>query len=331
MNDTPILFGCDVISLYPNLDPVSIARITADAIRETKVELKGINYMFLIVYLTLVLGTEQLSKHGLLHCVPKRRTGNNSNSLVGELNKDLDNWDFDKTKISKRDKIELQAIMIQVMVLLLTRTTCYKFGGRIFRQKDGLGIGLRGSAALARLAMCKWDALWGDIQNKWRLIVYLYCRYVDDLRLFLHPINPGWTWTSNGWVYDELLMDDRDKLTRTIEEVTKSMNAIWGFVKFTSESESDFIDHYLPTLDFATQVQSDGHIQYKFFSKPMASNLVLQIGTALSKGCVFSSLRQDLVRRLLNSDLSLPVNTRVQMVNEYIQLLVNSGHKFQYI
>ena len=126
LEDTPILFGCDVVSLYPNLDPVSMARIAADSVRETRVQLYGINYMFLIVYLMLVMGADHLKKKGLGHCLPKRMTGNNSNSLVGELNKDMNNWDFKNARICKRDKIELLALMVQIMVLLLSRTTCYK-------------------------------------------------------------------------------------------------------------------------------------------------------------------------------------------------------------
>ena len=63
----------------------------------------------------------------------------------------------------------------------------------------------------------------------------------------------------------------------------------------------------------------------------MASNLVLQNGTALASGFGFSSLRQDFVRRLSNSELSLGANYRRDLVEQYIQLLVNSSHKFSYI
>ena len=59
--------------------------------------------------------------------------------------------------------------------------------------------------------------------------------------------------------------------------------------------------------------------------------MVLQFVTALSKNCTFSSLRQDLVRRFLNSDKSMGTKYRVTLVKNYIQLLVNSGHKFAHI
>ena len=77
----------------------------------------------------------------------------------------MSSWDFSGVKISSQDKTELIARMVQIMVLVMTGSTCYKFGGRIFRQRSGLGIGLRGSAALARLVMIKWDRIWGKLQK----------------------------------------------------------------------------------------------------------------------------------------------------------------------
>ena len=139
--------------------------------------------------------------------------------------------------------------------------------------------------------MCKGDELWGTMQYSLSLIAYLFCRYVDDLRIILPPINPGWYWSDHGWEYDDSKKDIRDELKRTVDEVTKSMNSVWEFIKFTSETESDFFHHFLQTLDFVTHVQHNVHKNYKFFTKPMASNLSLQIGTALSKGCVFSFLQ----------------------------------------
>ena len=122
--------------------------------------------------------------------------------------------------------------------------------------------------------------------KKCNLILLLMYRYVDDIRCFLRPINFGWYWGTQGWYYDQNKKD-----TRTVEEIKKSMNAVWNFLEFTTESQTDFTDGYLPTLDFATKVLPTGYVSYKFFSKPMGSNLVLSFGTALSRSCIFSSLR----------------------------------------
>ena len=156
-------------------------------------------------------------------------------------------------------------------------------------------------------------------------------RYVDDIRVYLKPIRACWKWKNKRWELDQTVVNKQGDLEHTVRELGKSMNDIWKFLSFTTESELDFDNKYLPTLDFATKVNDNGFISYKFFSKPMSSNLVLQKGTALSAGCIFSSLRQDLVRRLLNTDTSQPTDVRLKIINEFIQNMTNSGHVFIYI
>ena len=333
MNGRPILFGCDVVGLYPNLDPTSVAVITAKAVRDTrKVKFKSVNYYFLIIYLMLTMGRSNMEKAGLGDCVARKKQNNKneSKSLAALNNRDMDQWDFTGIVLTDEKKRSLVACMVQIMVLLMCSTTCYKFGGRIFIQKSGLGIGLRGSAAIARVVMCTWDRVWGELQLNLGLIVQIFCRYVDDIRLYLRPLLPGWRWSSKGWTRD-LEGDVRTPYNRTVEELNKCLNDVWSFLRFTTEGEGDFTDNFLPTLDFATHVMDDGYIKYKFYNKPMSSNLVLQNGTALSKGCIFSSLRQELVRRMYNTDEEMGSQHRVELVNDFIQLLVNSGHKFVYI
>ena len=63
----------------------------------------------------------------------------------------------------------------------------------------------------------------------------------------------------------------------------------------------------------------------------MANNLAIQFGTALPKNTVFSALRQDLVRRMLNCSTDLSWADRLKVIEDYIQLLVNSGHSFRFI
>ena len=330
--ELPILFGSDVVGLYPNLDGISVGALTFKAVKRTSIKFTNIKFSLLMIYLTLVLGQKMMIRHGLEKCIPVRKTrGRDPKSLTSDLNKDLDNWDFSKTVTTDDNKTTMVALMVQIMVMLMTSTTCYTFAGNIYRQKNGLGIGLRGSAALARLTMCMWDSSWGTMQRLLGLKLKLFFRYVDDIRLYLYPISRGWFWDVDKWSYDINRDDKRSADQRTIEEVGKSLEAVWKFLKFTCESEKDFENGFLPTLDFETRVKSNGSIEYKFFSKPMANNLVLQCGTGLSKVCIFSSLRQELVRRLLNTDLQQNNAVRVALVEQFIQLMINSDHKYTYI
>ena len=46
---------------------------------------------------------------------------------------------------------------------------------------------------------------------------------------------------------------------------------------------------------------------------------------------VFSSIRQDLCRRLLNTSRLEPIETFKKVVEDYVQVLSNSGHQFSFI
>ena len=93
----------------------------------------------------------------------------------------------------------------------------------------------------------------------------------------------------------------------------------------------DFESGYMPTLDTQTRVDEKKKISFKYFSKPMASNLVIQMGTALSQQTVFSSLRQDLCRRLANTGIMEGIDEKITVIGKFIQQMRNSGHKFQFI
>ena len=333
IDSKPIMFGADVKSLYPNLDGVNVAKVAGDAVRSTKIKFTGINFLMLSVYLLLVMGRSEMEKAGLGSCIPNRRKGDKSQarSLSANLNRNMDMWDFQNVQYTEKKKVEMIAYMVQISVLVLISSTCYSFGGQIYRQLKGLGIGLRASAALARITMCDWDNLWANRQWKLGLKVQIYFRYIDDLRFYLFPLTRGWRWLNSAWTYVGDSDNNGSTMAHTVREVGNSLNDIWEFIECTTECEEDFDNSYLATLDFQTKVDQNGIVHYKYYSKPMSNDRVLELGTSLSNNCIFSSLRQDLVRRLYTTGLMEPLETRMEIINNYIQLLVNSNHKFSYI
>ena len=54
------------------------------------------------------------------------------------------------------------ATVIKIATKTLFKTHTYTFGGLFFRQRDGGPIGLRGTCAIARLAMQIWDTRWSQ-------------------------------------------------------------------------------------------------------------------------------------------------------------------------
>ena len=138
---------------------------------------------------------------GLKDCIPERKWKEcQARSLASQINRNLDNWDFSKVKYTPQIKTEMIAYMVQVAVLTLVSSTIYSFGGKIYRQTVGLGIGLRASAALARITMCDWDQIWANRQCFKGLIVKCFYRYIDDIRLLLYPLRKCWKWENGTWV-----------------------------------------------------------------------------------------------------------------------------------
>ena len=135
----------------------------------------------------------------------------------------------------------------------------------------------------------------------WGIKCKLYMRYIDDLRLYAYPLKQGWIWTDKGWHFDADHIIQEGDIRNTCDQFCKHFNAIMDFLEFTTESEMDFDTRFLPTLDTQTRVLEDGFILYKFFSKPMKNNLVIENGSALPRNIVFGSLRQEVIRRLINT------------------------------
>ena len=178
--------------------------------------------------------------------------------------------------------------------------------------------------------MVDWDIKWGSIQKIFRLKVHICFRYVDNIRIFLRTINPGWKWSNFGWIWAPK-SDDKNTIEHTKEQLKASFQAIFDFLKFTTEDGSEYEDRMLPTLDFKTLELPDGTVRFEYFYKSMENNRVLDRSTALSKGTIFSALRQNLVRRLLNTSTMVGMDRRLLIVERFIQLLVNSGHKYAFI
>ena len=176
-----------------------------------------------------------------------------------------------------------------------------------------------------------WDKRWGNLQRNLRLIVNIFFRYIDDIRVYFAPIREGGWWRNRKWVFDPECSDTRNDEIRTKEEIAKSLNDVLDFLRFTTESEEEFEGGYLPTLDFLTKVLNSGKITFKHFYKPMINNLVLEKDTALSQNTIFSSLRQDLVRRLLNTSRDEHINVRLGVIENFTQLLINSKHCYSFI
>ena len=133
----------------------------------------------------------------------------------------------------------------------------------------------------------------------------LFGKYVDDIRQGTNFIPKGCRFVKLGdiiefrqeWkVEDEL--EDLSDLKRMGNVCKEVMNTINPDMKFTIESEEDFQNKRLQTLDFETWTNSDGTISHSFFEKSMQTPLVTMERSAMGAQQKHAILANDLIRRL---------------------------------
>ena len=100
----------------------------------------------------------------------------------------------------------------------------------------------------------------------------------------MEPIPFGYTWSHkvNKWSFSQKLATEEINSLMTPEQKTKEtlfsiMNGIHHDLCFTVESQSEYADNHLPTLDFKISLVNSisnpkQFITYMYYKKPMNTN-----------------------------------------------------------
>ena len=148
--------------------------------------------------------------------------------------------------------------------------------------------------------MCFFDRSLRQLLTRELIAINLSFRFVDDSRIGLRTIEPGWRWNGksvtfvNDKVEEDIAMGPQKRTTNLF---TNIHNSLVTYLRFTTEDHLDFENCQLPTLDCSVWVDSEScKILHKFYEKPQVGNRGLLENTALSEACLDSSLIQEGVR-----------------------------------
>ena len=108
------------------------------------------------------------------------------------------------------------------------------------------------------------------------------------------------------------------------------MNDVFEFMNFTTEIGEDFPDGKLPSLDINIWVE-DGRILYEFFEKLMATNLMVEADSALSREVKMSTLSEEIARRLRNTSQRIDSTRRLEILEKACTKMKTSGHNDEII
>ena len=157
--------------------------------------------------------------------------------------------------------------------------------------------------------------------------------YVDDVRQGTGLLTRGYRFVveEKRFIYKvEWEREDKEEnlsdLKRVGRECQKAMNSVNPDLQFTVESEEDFANGRIQTLDFEIKVGEDGLVEHSFFEKSMQTKLVTMERSAMGAQQKHAILANDLVRRLSMVSQSIPLSEKLEVIDHYTKKLKSSGY-----
>ena len=104
------------------------------------------------------------------------------------------------------------------------------------------------------------------------------------------------------------------------------MNSLCSDMKFTFETQHDFQNDFLPTLDFQVRLFHDREtgcqqLEYMFFKNPMSSKHGILQTSALSDVIKTNTITQEVIRRLRNTSVEMDSSVKSNILQTYINEL----------
>ena len=336
------ILGSDVVALFPSMTAVKTGKVAREQAVKTSMVVDGMDYKEMARYAWLgerdglTSGVEEVRR-----LLPVRNSTQGTgpgfkNREVKGPEKHMEvSWTFPNYTPTEKEKKDLFGIMVEIGVRFLFTNFCYAFGGKIYLQQSGGPIGARITMAASRLRMYDWGEKYSMIL--WRSSIYMYLspkNYVDDVRQATDHIKRGVHYDKevDTMVYKEewKIEDDENDfsdLKRMGLACMEAMNSVAEDLTFTVETEEDFENGRLQTLDFEMWFDvQEGVIKHSFFEKKMQTPLVIMERSAMGIQQKYSISANDLVRRLSNMGKTMTINDHVEVVDKFTYKLKASGY-----
>ena len=331
-----VVIGADVEALYPSLLDIEIANICYNTIMKSNISYNNINYRKALLYLAITMNKTDQRTSPLWRVLPRRTSRGGVRPGVTASPETEDHWYFPPRELTNLEKRMVVAMVVKVGVLVMMSTHVYSWNGEAFLQKAGGPIGLRSTCAVARVVMNEWDSRWMELCKLNNIKLRRRNRYMDDIRAFLNALKMGWRWVGGHLCYTESWeKEDRESglsaTRRTALILVAMMNDIFHFLNFTIELGEDFVDGKLPSLDINIWVVNGRFIFYEYFEKTMASNLMVEAKSALSREVKLATLTEEIARRLRNTSLRVDSARRLEILERACTKMKTSGHTEAFI
>jgi hypothetical protein len=244
-------------------------------------------------------------------------------------------WKFPKKKPTEKQERMMAARVTEIGLRSVWGNFVYSFGGKYYLQQDGGPIGARVTMAASRIVMYDWSCHYRVILENICLWAPILRGYVDDNRQYNTRMYPGLRFDDTRKEFTmrpELVKADKENndlksVTKRMEiECRKAMNSINPDIQFTTETVYDFPKERLETLDTVIWIEEGGILRHSYFQKRMKTPYVIMQASAMASQQKFSILSNELMRRLGNTDHLVEHEEKIEIVEQFIKEMKNSGY-----
>ena len=342
LEDQRIVGSTDFKSYYPKLPIQRAARIVGEMIQGSEVTIMT-DDRELGLFLASTMTREAVVRLGLGEVVQQRL--HSSGAAPGITSREIlhrgptcpTKWKEQKRRPTEEERRKMLGIMVEFSINMCMEHHFYIYEGKVKRQGEGAGIGLRLSEALGRAFGLWWDGkLLAKLERlNWR--PKMLKRYVDDLNTVVNGVKPGTKYNDA----EEKLEIVEDKVeTDQGKEVDEITMAVFGEIANTIdpniEVEIDYPSRYedlmMPILDMKMSMNRQNEVVYMFHKKPQSNKFTMMARSALPDRVKRSTMTNEALRRLLCCSQNLEENKKVEVMEEFARMLRRSGYpeKFRY-
>ena len=334
-----VIGSFDVEALYPSLDVDFTVDRVCELFLSSDVDIDGIDYKELSLYLSLNKDDQQLRDIGMHQYCPRRRFNRGRRPNItgcGTTESDEDRhrpWMFpDISGIKYRTKKLMLAEALRIVLLTVLRSHTYEFAGQIKRQSRGGPIGMELTGVVAQVFMVWWDRQFKERLRQVRKQLKIHKRYIDDSNVVTPAIEKGIRYDGDKLVVSEQTFREdegipADKRTMLILQAIASY--IHPSIRLTIDYPSNHADGKVPMLDvkmWFALINTQRRILYEHYEKPMCTKAVINAKSAVPTQTKRTVLSQEMLRILLHCSNYLPWETVCTHLNKFMMKLQFSGY-----
>ena len=338
----PVIISMDVVGMYPNMEQEGVARTCREEFLRSDLVVEEVDTASLGLYLAITYQDrrEELVQLGLDTVVQKRKHPRAKKILITtdeatEAEAKTESKFHPQEQQPTREQTKLMmALAIEQGILAVFQQHYYSWNNSVRLQGEGAPIGLEVSGAAGKVAMLAWvrsfkarmEVATSTLPNP---ELYLHELYVDDNNVVLEELPPGTRLEGGVFQVREELVEEDSLLPgdmRTAGLVRELANTLCPYLQMEADYPSNHPTGWMPILDLEVRMAEDKSVDFRWYSKPMASPYSILNRSAMPPSVKRITLVQRGISMLRNTRERLHAELRVPLMEKLATTMMVSGY-----